>query len=113
MAQVDPPLDSSLDTTVNDDEISMIFSYCKSLWNFVATSTTTVAAISSVKTENNGANTGNETLSRSSSNQRINKVKHLETNSGSSKRGLNFGYFNLLHIDSSPTGGGFKLVPEN
>ncbi|GMI86078.1 hypothetical protein HRI_002277100 [Hibiscus trionum] len=114
---------SNTDTSVDDDGISMIFSDCKSLWNFVATNnsttTATAAAVSSGESENNGANTGNEPVSRSFSDQyinNINSIKQSETKSGSSKRcqvGLNFGYFNLLHTDTSATGGGFKLVAEN
>ncbi|KAE8669839.1 Transcription factor bHLH87 [Hibiscus syriacus] len=79
---------STTDTSVEYDEISMIFSGCKSLWNFVATSTTTAsAAVSSGESGKNGANAGNEMMSWSSSDQYI--------KSGCSKEG------------------GFKLVTEN
>ncbi|KAE8714762.1 Transcription factor HEC2 [Hibiscus syriacus] len=78
-------------TSVEDDGISMIFSGCNSLWNFVATSTTTNTAVSFGESANNGVNTGNETVSQSSSDQYINNIKRSETKSES----------------------GFKLVTEN
>ncbi|KAK9025148.1 hypothetical protein V6N11_065045 [Hibiscus sabdariffa] len=106
-------VNSNTDTSVDDDGILMVFSDCKSLWNCVATSTTTTAAVSSGESENNGTNMGNETVFQSSSDQHINTIKQSGTKFGSSKRGLNFGYFNLLHTDSSATSGGFNLVPVN
>ncbi|KAK8574862.1 hypothetical protein V6N13_033908 [Hibiscus sabdariffa] len=104
---------STTDTSVDDDGILMILSDCKSLWNCVAKNTTTTAAVSSGDSENNGANTGNETVSLSSLDQHINNIKRSEMKYGSSKRDLNFSYFNLLHTNSFATGGGFKLVPVN
>ncbi|KAE8680747.1 Transcription factor HEC3 [Hibiscus syriacus] len=116
---------SNTDTSVEDDGISMIFSGCKNPWNFAASS-----AVSSGESENNGSNTGSkdfnclvneldEIVSRNASDQCINNGKPLQTkSSNSSKRKneqseLNFGYFNLLHTDSSATEGGFRLIPEN
>ncbi|WRX25863.1 Myc-type [Theobroma cacao] len=119
---------SNTDTSVEDDGISMIFSDCKNLWNFAASS-----AVSSGESENNGSNTGSkdfncpvneldETLSQSSSDRYFKNGKLSQTRPSSSKRGsdqsefkvsLNCGYFNLLQTDSSATEGGFRLIPEN
>ncbi|OMO66433.1 hypothetical protein COLO4_30562 [Corchorus olitorius] len=123
---------SNTDTSVEDDGISMIFSDCKKLWNFAASS----SAVSSGESENNGSNTGSkdfncpvneldETVSQSSSDRCINNGKLVSQAkpSSSSKRGindqsefkvgLNCGYFNLLQTDTSATEGGFRLIPEN
>ncbi|XVF25076.1 hypothetical protein REPUB_Repub13aG0182600 [Reevesia pubescens] len=119
---------SNTDTSVEDDGISMIFSDCKNLRNFAASS-----AISSGESENNGSNTGSkdfscpineldETVSQSSSDRYINTGKQSQTKPSSSKKGnersefkvgLNCGHFNLLPTDPSVTEGGFKLIPEN
>ncbi|KAE8657481.1 Transcription factor bHLH87 [Hibiscus syriacus] len=98
---------SNTDASVGDDGISMIFSGCKSLWNFVATSTAAAG-----ESGNNGANAGNEIMSQISSDQYI-KTGCSKRGNGELKSGLNFGYFNLLHTDSSTREGGFKLVTEN
>ncbi|TYH48543.1 hypothetical protein ES332_D10G073500v1 [Gossypium tomentosum] len=112
---------SNTDTSVEDDGISMIFSDCKNLWNFAASS-----AVSS-GSENTGSNTGrnehDEIVSQSSSDRCINNGNLSQTkSSNSSKRkndqtgltfGPNCGYFNLLHTDLSATEGGFKLIPDN
>ncbi|OMO70913.1 hypothetical protein CCACVL1_18582 [Corchorus capsularis] len=126
---------SNTDTSVEDDGISMIFSDCKKLWNFAASS----SAVSSGESENNGSNTGSkdfnycqvneldETVSQSSSEYRCisngKPVSQATKPSSSSKRGindqsefkvgLNSGYFNLLQTDTSATEGGFRLIPEN
>ncbi|KAK8618797.1 hypothetical protein V6N13_132776 [Hibiscus sabdariffa] len=114
---------SNNDTSVEDDGISMIFSGCKNLWNFGASS-----AVSSGESENNGSNTGSkdfnclvneldEIVSRNASDRCINDGKLSQTKpSNSSKRKndqseLNFGYFNLL-TDSSAAEGGFRLIPD-
>ncbi|XVF74467.1 hypothetical protein PTKIN_Ptkin13bG0112500 [Pterospermum kingtungense] len=124
---------SNTDTSVEDDGISMIFSDCKNIWNFAASS-----AVSSGESENNGSNTGSkdfncpvnepdETVSQSTSADRYidnGKLSQTITKPSSSKRGndqindqfkvgLNCGYFNLLQTDSSATEGGFRLIPEN
>ncbi|XVF26893.1 hypothetical protein REPUB_Repub14bG0059400 [Reevesia pubescens] len=119
---------SNTDTSVEDDGISMIFSDCKNLWNFAASS-----AVSSGESENNGSNAGSkdfncpvneldETVSQSSSDRYINNGKQSQTKPSSSKRGndqsefkvgLNSGYFNLLQTDSSVTEVGFRLIHEN
>ncbi|XVE51995.1 hypothetical protein DITRI_Ditri02bG0084700 [Diplodiscus trichospermus] len=119
---------SNTDTSVEDDGISMIFSDCKNLWNFAASS-----AVSSGESENNGLNTGSkdficpvneldETASQSSSDRCINNGKQSRTKPSFSKRGndqsefkvgLNCGYFNLLPNDPSAAEGGFRLIPEN
>ncbi|XWS18915.1 hypothetical protein CRYUN_Cryun32bG0085800 [Craigia yunnanensis] len=120
---------SNTDTSVEDDGISMIFSDCKNIWNFSASS-----AVSSGESENNGSNRGSkdfncplneldETVSQSSSDRYINNGKLSQTKPSSSKRGndqsdqfkvgLNCGCFNLLQTDSSATEGGFRLIPEN
>ncbi|XWS16266.1 hypothetical protein CRYUN_Cryun34aG0070400 [Craigia yunnanensis] len=119
---------SNTDTSVEEDGISMIFSDCKNLWNFSASS-----AVSSGESENNVSNTGSKdftcpandfdgTLSQSSSDRYINNGKQSQKKPSSSKRGndqsefkvgLNCGYFNLLQPDPSATEGGFRLIPEN
>ncbi|GMI77960.1 hypothetical protein HRI_001465300 [Hibiscus trionum] len=117
---------SNTDTSVEDDGISLIFSGCKNLWSFGASS-----AVSSGESENNGSNTGSrdfnclvteldEIVSRNASDRCINNGKLSQTKcSNSSKRKndqseLNFGYFNLP-TDSSAPEGGFRLIsdPEN
>ncbi|KAE8684297.1 Transcription factor bHLH87 [Hibiscus syriacus] len=109
---------SNTDTSVEDDGISMIFSGCKSLWNFAASS-----AVSSGESENSGSNTGSKDF-----NCLVNELDEIVSqnasdpsqtkSSNSSKRKndqseLNFGFFNLLHTDSSATEGGFRLIPDN
>ncbi|XP_021294692.1 transcription factor bHLH87 isoform X2 [Herrania umbratica] len=97
---------SNTDTSVEDDGISMIFSDCKNLWNFAASS-----AVSSGESENNGSNTGSkdfncpvneldETLSQSSSDRYFKNGKLSQTKPSFSKRG-------------SDQKGGFRLIPEN
>ncbi|XP_022777211.1 transcription factor bHLH87-like [Durio zibethinus] len=120
---------SNTDTSVEDDGISMIFSDCKNLWNFAASS-----AVSSGESENNGLNMGSkdfncpvneldETVSQSSSDHPyINNCKLSQTKPSSSKSGndqsefkvgLNCCYLNLLQTDSSAIERGFRLIPEN
>ncbi|GMI93759.1 hypothetical protein like AT3G21330 [Hibiscus trionum] len=111
------------DTSVEDDGISMIFSGCKNLWRFPASSVT-----SSGESENNGSNTGSkdfscpvnepdEIVSHNASDKpsrtRSNKSSKRKYDQSELNFSLNSGYFNLLHIDSSATKGGFRLIPEN
>ncbi|GLT58364.1 hypothetical protein SLA2020_312620 [Shorea laevis] len=111
---------NNMDTSVEDDGISMIFSDCRNFWNFTSND-----AASSGDSENNGSNARStdlecpvneidETLSQSSSDQYV--------KSGSSKRrndqcdeklDMNSGYFNLLQTDSSVTKGGFRFIPDS
>ncbi|KAB2093992.1 hypothetical protein ES319_A02G127500v1 [Gossypium barbadense] len=96
---------SNTDTSVEDDGLSMIFSDCKSLWNFVATTSTTTPVSSGE--------------SQSCSDQYTNNMKQSETNSSSSKRrnddqsefkvGLTRVYSNI----SAATSGGFRLIDKN
>ncbi|XWS20197.1 hypothetical protein CRYUN_Cryun31cG0079200 [Craigia yunnanensis] len=120
---------SNTDTSAEDDGISMIFSDCKKLWNFTASS-----VVSSGESENNGSNTGSkdftchvneldETVSQSSSDPYINNGNQSQAKSSSPKRGndqsefevgLNRGYFKLLQTDPFATeDGNFRLIPEN
>ncbi|XP_022721121.1 transcription factor bHLH87-like [Durio zibethinus] len=115
---------SNIDTSVEEDGISMIFSDCKNLWNFAASS-----AVSSGASENNGSNTGSidftcpvneldEAVSQSSSDQYITNGKQSQTKPSSSNKselkvGLNCGYFSLLQTEPSATEGGFRFIPEN
>ncbi|KAE8696420.1 Transcription factor bHLH87 [Hibiscus syriacus] len=103
------PTNSNTDTSVEYDGLSMIFSGCKNLWSFTSSS-----AVPSGESENNGSNTGSKDF-----NCPVNGLDEIVV---TSKRkndqnelnfGLNFGYFNLLHTESSATEGGSRVIPEN
>ncbi|KAE8684316.1 Transcription factor bHLH87 [Hibiscus syriacus] len=80
-------------------------------------------SVSSGESENSGSNTGSKDF-----NCLVNELDEIVSqnasdpsqtkSSNSSKRKndqseLNFGFFNLLHTDSSATEGGFRLIPDN
>ncbi|XP_010244365.1 PREDICTED: transcription factor bHLH87 [Nelumbo nucifera] len=122
---------SNTDTSMEDDDISMILSDCRNLWNF-----NSGGAVSSGESENNGSNGSNkdmcwrfnneldEAVSRGSSNPFVNHGRPSDVGPNSNKRSKveqqlkvmrpnNHHYFDLLQSDSSTTDGGFRLIPEN
>ncbi|KAJ4951311.1 hypothetical protein NE237_028143 [Protea cynaroides] len=97
------------DTSVEDDGISMIFSDCRTLWNFGSSS-----AVSSGESENVGSSHRNnrEMVSQAQMPTTSTTARPSSTNKRS-KVNLNYHYFDLLQSDSSTTEGGFQLISEN
>ncbi|KAG8643341.1 transcription factor bHLH87 isoform X2 [Manihot esculenta] len=116
---------SNTNTSIEDDGISMIFSDCRNLWNFGASS-----AASSGESENNTSNARNkemhcrvseldETVSQSSSDKKISPIKPDSMKRSKNQSELKaccsnkHQYFDLLQTDCSTSEGGFRLISDN
>ncbi|XP_042482568.1 transcription factor bHLH87-like [Macadamia integrifolia] len=113
------------DTSVEDDEMSIILSDCRTRWNFGSNS-----AVSSGESENIGGNQREMVIIRKAqepmgevvsvvsskaldSTTITTTARPNSTNKRSKDGQVNYHYFDLLQSDSSTTEGGFQLISEN